>query len=77
MENRKQTQAFSEMVKHTLFADGADAAFDALERDGWVVPSEQDGRAPTGFRIFATASWGRRVLIRDDDGSLWALALMG
>ena len=77
MGNREQTQAFAEMVKRAAYTDGADAAFDALERDGWVVPSEQDGRAPTGFRVFATASWGRRVLIRDDDGSLWALALMG
>lgn len=73
MDNRQQDQAFKETVKRAAFADGADAAFDMLVRNGWTVPGDQDGRCPPGFRIFALASWEHRVLMRECDGSFWAL----
>ncbi len=73
MENRQQDQAFKERVKHIAFADGADAAFDMLVRDGWTVPSEDDGSSPAGYWIFALASWQRRVLRKGSDGSFWAM----
>jgi len=73
VDDRKQDLAFKEKVKHTVFAEGADVAFDMLIGNGWVVPSGQDGACPPDFRIFALASWERRVLLRDSDGSFWAL----
>jgi hypothetical protein len=73
MDDRQQDQAFKERVKHVAFAEGADAAFDMLVQDGWTVPTEDDGRCPAGFWIFALASWQRRVLMRDSDGSFWAM----
>ena len=73
MTDKRPSPAFTERVKHAASADGADAAFEMLASSGWTVPAGQDGRCPPGFRIFATADWNRRVLIRDDDGSLWAV----
>jgi len=75
MDSREQAQAFKEMVGHTASADGADVAFEMLVRGGWTVCGGQGGTCPSGFRIFAMASWERRVLIRDSDGSFWALEM--
>ena len=75
MDNRQQNQAFKENVKYIAFADGADAAFDMLVQDGWTVPGEDGSSCPPGFRIFALASWQRRVLMRDSDGSYWAMEM--
>lgn len=77
MGNRQQDQVFKERVKRVAFADGADAAFDMLVKDGWTVPSEDNGNGSAGYRIFALASWQRRVLRRDSDGSFWAMETEG
>jgi hypothetical protein len=75
MDNRQQDQAFKENLKHVAFAEGADAAFDMLVQEGWTVPGEGNGSCPEGFWIFALASWQRRVLMRDSDGSFWAMEM--
>ena len=75
MENKEQIQAYKESVKSTASDSGADAAFEMLVSDGWTVPDGQEGNSPPGFRVFATASWKRRVLMRDSDESFWALEL--
>jgi len=75
MDNRKQTQAFKKMVRSAAYADGADAAFEMLVGSGWTVPCGPDGACPPGFRIFATATWERRIMMRDSDGSFWALEI--
>jgi len=75
MADRRQDQAFKDRIKHIVFAEGADAAFELLTREGWTVSSGQDGRCPPGYRIFATATWERRVLKKDDDDSFWAWEL--
>ena len=75
MGNQQQDQAFKEMVKHAAFADGADTAFDLLVRDGWTVARDPDGDCPPGFWVYALVSWEHRVLMRECDGSFWALDL--
>jgi hypothetical protein len=75
MEHREQTETFKEKVRHVAFADGADSAFEMLLEEGWTLPAGEDSVCPPGHRIFATATWERRILMRDSDGSLWALQL--
>lgn len=73
MDNGQQAPEYRESIKHAASADGADAAFDMLVGDGWVLPSIEEDTCPEGFWIFALASWRRRVLVRNSDGSFWAL----
>jgi hypothetical protein len=75
MEEREQPQSFTERVKKVAFADGADSAFDLLVAERWTVAPVENGVSRPGYRVFATVSWTRRILIRDSDGSLWALEL--
>jgi hypothetical protein len=76
MDNRQQSTEYIESIKLSAFADGASVAFGRLVGDGWVLPSVEDDACPEGFWIFALASWTRRVLVRNSDGSFWALETM-
>jgi hypothetical protein len=73
MENGQQSTDYIESIKQAAFAEGASVAFDRLVGDGWVLSSIEDDACPEGFWIFALASWRHRVLVRNSDGSFWAL----